>query len=618
MLYFASVNFLWLLLLVPLFPLCYALSLRWRKKRIQRLGDAQLVERLMPSYSRARGWWKVALFSLGFAFFVVGLSRPLIGAKLKEHETKGVEVVIALDVSNSMLAQDYSPNRLERAKLAISRIVDKLRDDRIGLIVFAGSSYVQLPITTDYVSAKMFLNSISTESVPIQGTALGDAINTAARSFSAQSEKSRAIIVITDGENHEDDPVKAAKAAAEMGVRVFTIGVGSPEGKPIPLKEGGLMKDRNGEIVVTHLDEEILREVASAGNGAYVRAGNTEFGLNPIIDSIKQMDEEKFNSVVFEEFDEQYMYFFAIALFFFVLEGLIGSRKTRLRLFGTGGGGAGKAAMALALLLSVSFGAFAQTDRKDVRRGNRDYRKENWKEAEIDYRKALVKDSLSTAANYNLAADLYRQGDYDGALAAMKKVEAQAVESGHGADYYYNLGDIALAKKDYKTAVDAFQKSLLSRPEDLDAKENYVYARKMLEDQQQNGGGGGSNDQNQDQNNQDQNNQDKNQNNQDKNDQNKDQNKANQNQNDQNKDNQDQNQNGNDDQNKDQQQNRDQQNQNGDQPQDSQGQPQEQKISPQAAQQMLQAIQAKEKETQDKVNKEKAAALKSKQKEKNW
>ena len=335
MLYFAAAQYLWLLLLVPLFPIVYAVFRRLRKKRISSFGDPALVEKLMPSYSGARGWWKVVLFSIGFAFFAVGMARPLIGAKLREHETKGAEVVIALDVSNSMLAQDYSPNRLERAKLAISRIVDKLRDDRIGLIVFAGSSYVQLPITTDYVSAKMFLSSISTESVPIQGTALADAINTAARSFSAQSEKSRAIIVITDGENHEDDPVKAAKQAAEAGIRVFTIGVGSPEGKPIPLKDGGLMKDRDGNIVVTHLDENILKEIASAGKGAYVRAGNSEFGLNPIIDDIRKMDAEKFSSVVFEEYDEQFMYFFGIALLFFTLACLIGERKTKFNLFGT-------------------------------------------------------------------------------------------------------------------------------------------------------------------------------------------------------------------------------------------------------------------------------------------
>ncbi len=256
--------------------------------------------------------------------------------------------------------------------------------------------------------------------------------------------------------------------------------------------------------------------------------------------------------------------------------------------------------LTFALLLLMPSMASAQMDRKDVRRGNRDYRKQNWKEAEINYRKALVKDSTSVAANYNLAADLYRQGDAQAAMKSMQKVEQGAVESGHGADYYYNLGDMALASKDYKTAVDAFAKSLLMRPDDLDAKENYIYARKMLENQQQNGGGDGQNDQdkNNDQQNQDQN---QNQDNQGNNDQDKDK-----------SDNQD-NRDEDDDQNQDN---------NGQQPpqdnRDGQGQPQEQKISPQAAQQMLQAIQAKEKETQDKVNKEKAAMVKSRQKEKNW
>jgi Ca-activated chloride channel family protein len=240
--------------------------------------------------------------------------------------------MIALDVSNSMLAEDYSPNRLERAKLAISRLVDKLRDDRIGLIVFAGNSFVQLPITTDYVSAKMFLNSISTESVPVQGTAIGDAINTAVRSFSAQSEKSRAIIVITDGENHEDDPVAAAKQAGELGIRVFAVGVGSPEGEVIPM-DGDLLRDKEGEIVVTRLDEKVLQEVAAEGNGVYVRAGNSEFGLNPIIEDIRKMEDEKYSSIVFEEYDEQFMYFLGIALFFFVIEMLVGDRRSKRHLF---------------------------------------------------------------------------------------------------------------------------------------------------------------------------------------------------------------------------------------------------------------------------------------------
>ena len=326
MINFAQAQFLILLLLVPLFFIAYAVMRHFRKRRLEKFGDRELVGELMPSVSASKGWVRVTLFAIAFFFFTIGLSRPQIGAKLKERKTKGVEIMIALDVSNSMLAEDYSPDRLERAKLAISSLVDKLRDDRIGLVVFAGTSFVQLPVTTDYASAKMFLNSINTESVPIQGTALGEAITTCIRSFSTPSESSRAIIVIPDGENHEADPVAAARQAAEMGIKVFTIGVGSAEGKPIPYK-GELLKDKDGNIVVSRLDEKVLREVASAGNGAYVRAGMSEFGLNPIVDDIKRMDEEMFNSVIFEEFDEQYMYFFAIALVLLVIEMLVGERK---------------------------------------------------------------------------------------------------------------------------------------------------------------------------------------------------------------------------------------------------------------------------------------------------
>ena len=332
MILFAQYKFLLLLLLVPVILIAHGVKMRMRRKRIERFGDAALVEELMPSWSVAKGWLRTVLYSLAFFLFVIGLARPQIGAKLSEHEAKGAEIMICLDVSNSMLAEDYSPNRLERAKLAISRIVDRLQEDRIGLIVFAGSSFVQLPITTDYVSAKMFLNSIDTGSVPVQGTAIGDAVLTAARSFSEQSEKSRAIIVITDGENHEDDPVDAVRQVAEMGIKVYTIGVGSLRGQPIP-KDGQLMKDREGNIVVSRLDEGTLQQMAEAGNGAYVHAGNEEFGLNPIIDDIRKMEAEKFNSVVFEEYDEQYMYFFAAALALFVIEMLIGERRLRKKLF---------------------------------------------------------------------------------------------------------------------------------------------------------------------------------------------------------------------------------------------------------------------------------------------
>lgn len=333
MLIFAQSQYLVLLFLIPLFIVGYAFWRSWFKKRIKKFGNESLVRQLMPSWSGSKGWVRIILFSLAFFFFVIGISRPQIGAKLKEHKTSGSEIMICLDVSNSMLAEDYSPNRLNRAKLAISRLADRLSEDRLGLIVFAGTSFVQLPITTDYVSAKMFLNSVNTESVPIQGTAIGDAILTAVKGFSMQSEHSRAIVVITDGENHEDDPIAAAKQAAELGIKVYTIGVGSSEGQPIPLN-GELLKDKEGNIVVTKLDEDTLKEIAAAGEGAYIHAGNEEFGLNPIIDELKKMEAEEFNSIVFEEYDEQFQYFLAIALALLVIEMLVGTRRAKRNFFG--------------------------------------------------------------------------------------------------------------------------------------------------------------------------------------------------------------------------------------------------------------------------------------------
>ena len=604
MIHFAQAQYLLLILLIPLFFVFYALFRRGRNRKIAKFGNPELMARLMPERSRFKGWVRVSFFAVAWFFFAVGLARPQIGAKLKENNRKGAEIMIALDVSNSMLAQDYYPNRLERAKLAISRLVDKLQGDRIGLIVFAGQSFVQLPITTDYVSAKIFLNSIGTESVPVQGTALGEAINTAIKSFSSEAQMqqdNKAIILITDGENHEDDAVAAARMAAEVGIKVFCIGVGSPEGKPIPYgPNGDLMKDKDGNIVVTKLNEKILEEVAIAGGGAYVRAGNAEFGLNPIIDELKQLQQQQFKSVVFEDFEEQYMYFFAIALVFLLLEFFVGNRRVGKNMFMVG------------LLLMLTAGsAFAQTDRKEVRKGNRFFKDENYKEAEVEYRKALIKDSLSVAGNYNLANVLMLQDDAANAeliyakvgdtISKMpqqvdwKKGSVKVAKNDVAPDYYHNLGNSLLAQKRYAEAVDAYKNALRRNPSDAQTRENYIYAKKKMEDEQ--------NQDQQQQQNQDQQNQQDQQQQQDQNqnqNQNQDQNK------DQNQDNKDK---------KDNKDNPDKQ----DQPQDQQQQPQnEPKITPQAAEQMLQAMQEKENQTQEKVKEEKAKLLKSKQKEKNW
>jgi Ca-activated chloride channel family protein len=329
----AQPEYLILLLVIPAAVLLYALHLRSRRKALARFGNLQTLRQLMPGASVARGWIKLLLWSLAFLFLVLGICRPQLGARVKEVKRKGAEIIIALDVSNSMMAQDFTPNRLENAKRAIARLVDQLGSDRIGLIVFAGDAYIQLPITSDYVSAKLFLNAINTGIVPRQGTAIGKAITTAIRSFSLQSEKSRALIIISDGENHEDDPVEAAQLAVKEGIKVYAIGVGSPQGSPIPLKEGGLMKDRQGNMVVTRLDEEALEKTAAAGNGIYVRATTSNLGLSSIVNDVRKLDKQELSSVIYEDFNEQYHYFFYIAIALLTLELLIIERKRRWNLF---------------------------------------------------------------------------------------------------------------------------------------------------------------------------------------------------------------------------------------------------------------------------------------------
>ncbi|MGL4363664.1 MAG: VWA domain-containing protein [Bacteroidales bacterium] len=326
---FAQVEYLLLLLLIPVIIVFYALYLRRRKKNLRRFGDLTTIEQFMPQVSLAVGWVKLALWLFAFMFLVFGLSRPQLGARVKEVKRKGAEIIIALDVSNSMMSQDFSPNRLENAKRAIARLVEQLGSDRIGLIVFAGDAFIQLPITSDYVSAKLFLNSINPGIVPKQGTAIGKAITTGIRSFSLQSENSRALIIISDGENHEDDPVAAAQIAANEGIKIYTIGIGSPQGSPIPMKDGGLMRDKNGDMIVTRLDETILEQVAKVGNGVYVRASAVNLGLSNIISDIRKFDKQELTSVIFEDFNEQFFYFVFIALLLLIIEMLIPQRKIK-------------------------------------------------------------------------------------------------------------------------------------------------------------------------------------------------------------------------------------------------------------------------------------------------
>ena len=337
---FAHPEYFYFLLVIPVFTVFFIISRINRRRSLRLFGDHALIEQLMPSVSTARPIIKFVLWMLALGFIIASLAQPQFGSKLLTSKRKGVELIIALDVSNSMMAEDIKPNRLERAKRAIAKLTERLRDDKLGLIVFAGQAYVQLPITTDYVSAKLFLDAINTSIVPVQGTAIGAAINMATKSFSPNFVGSKAVIVITDGENHEDDAVGAAKEALDKKMIVHTIGMGLPQGAPIPMGTGSndFLKDREGKVVVTKLDESMLTQIATAGGGTYIRANNAEVGLNNLFNEIEKMQKTEMDSRQYSEYNDQFPLFLSLALAMILLDFMILDRKNKwlrnFRLFG--------------------------------------------------------------------------------------------------------------------------------------------------------------------------------------------------------------------------------------------------------------------------------------------
>lgn len=333
MLRFAHIEFLWGLLLIPAFILLFIIVSRWKAKAVKALGDRNVVNQMIPDVSFSRPWLKFILFSVAFGMLLIGAADPQIGSKMEEEKRKGADLIILLDVSNSMLSQDLAPNRLENAKRAIAQLIDNLHGDRIGLIVFAGEAYVQLPVTTDYSAAKLFLNTVNTNMVPTQGTAIGAAIELGMRSFDFKNGTGKAMIIITDGENHEDDAVAAAKAATEKDVTVHVIGVGSAEGAPIPIfqngRQIGFHTDSVGKTVISKLDETMGKEIAAAGNGAYVRATNANSGLGIVMDQIDKIQRKTVDSKNFKDFEDRFQFFLAISFILLVVEFFISNRKSQ-------------------------------------------------------------------------------------------------------------------------------------------------------------------------------------------------------------------------------------------------------------------------------------------------
>ncbi|TCC94641.1 vWA domain-containing protein [Pedobacter hiemivivus] len=341
MLRFEHIEFLWGLAAVPLFILIFLWVRRWKRKALLAFGDPHTVRRMMPEVSLSRPGLKFVLYILAYASLVVGIANPQIGTKMEEAKKDGADLMILLDVSNSMLAGDLAPNRLENAKRAISQLIDNLHNDRIGIIIFAGEAYVQLPITTDYSAAKLFLNNITTDIVPTQGTAIGAAIDMGMKSFNFVNGTSKAMILMTDGENHEDDAVSAAKSASAKDVAIHVIGVGSAEGAPVPIyKNGrpvGFHTDETGKTVVTKLNEAMCKEISEAGNGVYVRASNANSGLNIVMDQVNKMEKKTYDSKSFKNYEDRFQFFLGLSVLLLLLEFFISNRRnlklTELNLF---------------------------------------------------------------------------------------------------------------------------------------------------------------------------------------------------------------------------------------------------------------------------------------------
>ena len=329
---FEHPEYLYWLLIIPVLVIIYILFRLGQKRRFERFAHIEMREQLVPSYSSRRSTFKFVIFLLVIVCSILAFANLQSGSKMEEVKREGIDLYIAVDVSNSMNAEDIVPSRMERSKQAINKLISEMRGDRLGIIVFADKAYVQLPITTDYSAARMFLSTVNTSLVASQGTAIAEAINLALKSFPDEAH-SRAIIIISDGEDHENDAaLKAAQEAAKQGVHIYTIGMGLAEGAPIPLynqygHQTGYRKDSQGNTIITRLDEQMLQKIASAGNGLYVRASNSNVGLEKIYDDISKLDKTEIDAKVFTDYEDQFQWFVAAAIILLLIEIFISSGK---------------------------------------------------------------------------------------------------------------------------------------------------------------------------------------------------------------------------------------------------------------------------------------------------
>ena len=565
--------YLYLLILVPLIIVAHFILNIIQSRRMHRFGETKTVRQLINapvSSIRLRREIKFWILATALTCIIFMLARPqLLGAAQQNVDNrKGIEMMVCLDVSNSMLAEDVSPSRMDKCKMMLEDLIDEFGNDKIGLIVFAGDAFIQLPLTADYVSAKMFLHNINPGMIQTQGTDIARAIDIASHSFSKLEGIGRGIVIITDGEDHEGGAVEAAKAARKNGMKTYVLGVGSGKGAPIPM-DGSYLTDDKGETVITHLNEAMCKEIASAGGGKYIHVDNTNIAQHRLSQAMSSLARQDIETSVYTERSEQFQAFALIALILLIIEICIQERRVIFRsihLFKP------KAALILLLCIFSATATFAQNDRAYIRKGNRDFRSGKFDKAETNYHKSLEKNDANPQAIYNLGNALLYQNKDSLAMIQYNKALQVETDKSRQAQIYHNIGVICQRQKDFGQAIEAYKQSLRRNPSDDETRYNLVLCQKQLKD---------------DKNQQNKNNQDKNNKDKDKDkDKNKDQNKD---KNQQNKQNQDE--------------------------QQQKEQPKKQELSKDNAEQLLNAAMQQEKATQDKM---KAVRGTNRRLQKNW
>ena len=478
--------YLYLLVLIPVLALVRFISFRNQKKKLRKFGEPALLRELMPDVSRFRPWVKFWILEGALALLIVMLARPQMGTKINQEKRVGIETIIAMDISNSMLAEDIVPSRLSRSKMMVENLVDHFTNDKIGLIVFAGDAFVQLPITSDYVSAKMFLSSIEPSMIATQGTDIARAVEMASHSFTQEENIGKAIIVITDGEDHEGGALEAAKAAKDNGMSVYVLGVGSTKGAPIPVPgTGGYMMDNTGNTVMSALNEEMCKQIAQAGGGAYIHVENNSAAQQQLDHELAKLAKKETSTAVYSEFDEQFQAFGLLALLLLIIEICILDRRNPLlkniSLFGS------RKKAATALLLLVAATATAQvTDRQYVRQGNKLFHRGDYPNAEVSYRKAIEKNPKNPQAAFNLGNALMAQKKDSAAVEQFENATRLESNPLRKAQSYHNMGVICQTHKMYGEAIEAYKNALRLNPNDDETRYNLVLCKHQKQKQDRN------------------------------------------------------------------------------------------------------------------------------------